>query len=114
MHLQNPFPLKVRKQYIDVWYCWNCGCNGSDIGGLEIHHIRSRISDSIFNSSCLCKLCHSKIGHSQEEEQELFAKTFKWVYNIKYKPDKNDIDFLEKNYDYLFTDELKEWLKNLN
>lgn len=114
MKLDNPFPQEVRLFYLGCWTCWICGGNGQDCGGLEIHHILGRVSSSIFNSCCLCKHCHAHIGHSQEEEQMLFAKTFKWVYNLGYKVREVDEEFLEKNFERLFTNELKQWLANLS
>jgi hypothetical protein len=111
MILRNPFPLEVRLLYLDCWTCWLCGSNGSRSGGLEIHHIMGRNSDSAFNSSCLCKGCHSHMGHSQEEEQQLFLITLEYLKRIEYVPIKKDWDFFQENYQRLNSPELQAWLK---
>src|ERR1041385_6945253 len=94
MKLKNPFSLRIRLLYMDVWSCWLCGLNGQNRGGLSIHHIRGRISASIFNSSLLCGYCHEHMGHSEEEERMIFLITLKWIYNIKYMPLPEDYEFL--------------------
>lgn len=111
MKLDNPFSQETRNFFLYQTWCDQCG---SSTGGLELHHIRGRISSSIFNSSVICLCCHKSIKHTQEEEQKLFAITFKKCYNLRYKVNENDIDFISRNYDYLFTDDLKKWLANLN
>jgi len=113
MILQNPFPLEVRLLYIDCWRCWLCGENGSRKGGLEIHHIMGRISDSAFNSSCLCKDCHSHMGHSQEEECKLFGITLEYLYDIEYKPTEKDYEFLRQNYKRLVTSDTAKRISQL-
>jgi uncharacterized protein YbaR (Trm112 family) len=112
MQLKNPFPQEVRLLYLYEWQCRLCGSNGS--GCLELHHIMGRISCSVFNSFLICPECHGNMCHSQEEEQKLFAKTFMWCYNIGYKPNHDDLKFIEENYERLFTKDLKQWLSNLN
>lgn len=108
MKLAYPFPLEVRLLYIDCWQCWLCGGNGTQDGGLEIHHICGRVSDSAFNSSCLCKKCHATMGHSQEEEQKLFLITLKYLFNKEYQPVPNDWKFLYENK-RLLSDEVLKW-----
>lgn len=110
MKLRNPFPLKVRLLYIDCWTCWQCEENGQRNGGLEIHHITGRDSDSAFNSSCLCKKCHEHIEHTQEREAELFLKTLKYLYNLQYVPIQEDFDFI-KAHPYVLTPESLQWIK---
>lgn len=110
MQLQNPFPFEVRKLYLDCWTCWICGANGQQRGGLEIHHITGRDSDSAFNSSCLCHYCHEKVLHTQEVESMLFLKTLKYLKGIEYVPIQKDLDFLREHYQRLVTPDLEKWL----
>lgn len=49
MHLDNPFSKETRELFRDVWVCWECGQNGQETGGLELHHITGRDSDSAYN-----------------------------------------------------------------
>lgn len=109
--LKYPFPLEVRKLYIDCWSCWLCGGNGTNCGGLEIHHIMGRISDSALNSSCLCKKCHSTMGHSEEEERKLFFITLKYLWDVEYQLTENDFDFLGRYHDRLMTPEITAWIQ---
>lgn len=111
--LQYPFSLIVRLLYLDCWECWICGENGAQNGGLEIHHILGRTSDSAFNSSCLCKKCHEHICHSQDEERSLFLITLKYLYSISYVPVNKDLEFLKKNHKRLVNEEISEWLRLL-
>lgn len=113
MKLANPFPLRVRLLYLDCWTCWMCEENGQRSGGLEIHHITGRDSDSAFNSSCLCKKCHTVIEHTQEREAELFLKTLKYLYNLEYEPNMDDFDFI-RSHPYLVTTEVAVWLDKLS
>jgi len=110
MKLAFPFSFEVRLLYLNCWKCWLCGENGQRKGGLEIHHILGRISDSAFNSSCLCKECHSHMGHSQEEECKLFLITLKYLYDMKYQPCEKDYDFLNKNGRRLLTKEVIKFI----
>lgn len=111
MKLSFPFPIEVRKLYLDCWKCWLCGENGQRKGGLEIHHVLGRVSDSAFNSSVLCKDCHSHMGHSQEEECKLFLITLQYLYEIDYKPKTPDYDFLFQNGGRLFTEDTRRFIK---
>jgi hypothetical protein len=83
MDLKFPFPLEVRTLFMDCWQCWECGGNGSNCGGLELHHIYGRISDSAFNASVLCKDCHNRVGHTQEEHVKFVRKTISFLYANK-------------------------------
>lgn len=109
MQLANPFPIDVRKQYLGIWACWICGRNGSDRGGLELHHIMGRISDSILNSALLCKVCHEHMNHNQAEEQYLFFLTLKFVKSIGWWLTEKDIAFMNEHKERLFSDEVIEW-----
>lgn len=111
MKLQNPFPEKVRLLYMDYWACFLCGFNGWNRGGLEIHHILGRVSDSAFNSSCLCGYCHKRIGHTKEEHQKIFYQTVQFLKKILFKPEKEDLDFLRENYSELVCEKTEKWIK---
>lgn len=113
MELRNPFSLDTRLLYLGIWYCWECGANGNDRGGLELHHIRGRISASPLNSALLCHLCHSGMNHSQEEEQRLFLKTLKYLHSIRYIFTPADMLFMEDNKERLFSTEVIEWVNSL-
>ncbi len=112
MRLENPFSEKTRELFRGVWECWECGENGTGTGGLEIHHITGRDSSSAFNASVLCKKCHEKKNHNQEEERFLFLITQKFLKAIGYIPIANDYQFIT-DHEYLVTDEYKMWLKNV-
>lgn len=112
MNLRNPFTLETRKLYIGIWYCWECGGNGTNNGGLELHHIMGRISSSAFNSALLCHGCHSKMCHSQEEEQRLFRKTLIFLFDMKYVLNDNDISFIMQNEKRLIDDETVKLLNS--
>lgn len=95
MELSHPFSNDVRSLYLDCWTCWICGGNGTNRGGLALHHIWGRVSASALNSSCLCGTCHSHIGHSLEERLGLFRKTLNYLWKLHYTLIKVDQDFLE-------------------
>jgi len=97
MKLKYDFPPKVRLLYLYHTACFLCGSNGSDCGGLEIHHILGRVSDSAFNSSCLCRCCHAKMVHNQQEHREVFAHTFEFLRSSRLRG-----DFLPTEYDWWF------------
>lgn len=75
MQLANPFPIEVRVLFMDCWTCWECGSNGQRYGGLELHHIWGRVSGSALNGAVLCKRCHDRVKHTQEERRKYFLKT---------------------------------------
>lgn len=88
--------------YFDCWRCAVCGKNGQYQGGLEIHHIKGRISSSALNSVVVCGKCHSQMGHSQEEEISLMIYTIKFLLRNNYQFHNNDISFYnryKKQYD---------------
>lgn len=96
MYLKNPFPLEVRLLYLyNSYECWDCGGNGSNSGGIELHHIWGRISASALNSAPMCKECHNKIGHTREEHQRLLRKTIYFLSSQGYKLKPIDDEFLE-------------------
>lgn len=104
MELRNPFNLYTRLLYDGIWFCWLCGGNGVNKGGLELHHIVGRDSSSPFNSALLCGECHRGMNHSQEEEQHLFFLTLRFLYSKKYKPTPYDLEFLDKYKYRLFSE----------
>lgn len=112
MKLANPFPLEVRLLYLDCWRCFLCGSNGNSRGGLSIHHIMGRVSGCAFNSSCLCGTCHETMGHSHEEEQQLFALTLQYLHAKHYSPNQHDIEFLVGNYHRLLSEQMIHWLRD--
>ncbi len=79
---------------------------------LELHHIKGRISDSAFNACVLCKECHNKIGHTQEEHIFFFRRNFEFLFLGEYVPIPNDYTFLEDNPE-LISGDFNEWLSTL-
>jgi uncharacterized CHY-type Zn-finger protein len=96
MNLRNPFSDKVRYAFLDYWECYQCGSNGNYRGGLELHHIKGRESNSALNSCILCGVCHTHIGHTQEEEIFLMRKTIRYLVRINYEFTKFDLAFYNK------------------
>ena len=97
MNLKNPFTVETRLLFMGVWSCWDCGSNGVNRGGLEIHHIVGRSSNSPLNAALVCNACHAHFNHSQEEEQRLFFKTLKFLKAIKYELTSQDMYFMRDN-----------------
>lgn len=95
MKLNYNFSNDVRNLYLGKWDCSLCGSNGTNRGGLVLHHIWGRISSSVLNSSLLCGECHSHVGHSTTEHLGLFKKTLELLWSIHYVLVKVDQDFLE-------------------
>jgi len=93
MKLKNPFTNDTRWLFFDIRYsCYICGRNNT-----ELHHIAGRVSSSPLNASVLCKVCHNKINHSEQEEIFLFKKTLLYLKKIGYNLSSKDYDFIEKN-----------------
>jgi hypothetical protein len=97
MNLQNPFSVKTRMLWMDCWECQICRSNGTESGGLELHHIEGRGSDSALNSCLVCKGCHSSLGHSQDEEETLYEEALTFLYNCEYKLTKEDLEYVKTN-----------------
>lgn len=100
MKLENPFSNETRLLFADAWMCWECGSNGNKRGGLELHHITGRDSSSPFNAAVLCKVCHEKVGHTDEEEKYYFAKTIAYLLEDKenkFKVGQREEDFLARH-----------------
>lgn len=113
MYLQYNFTDQVRKWFLGHWRCFLCGANGSDRGGLELHHILGRVSNSIFNAALVCGECHSHMGHNQSEHHELFAQAAKFIKAVGYKPDDDDMVFLRDHFAELVSSETKAWISSL-
>lgn len=108
MFLKNPFSLDTRWLFFDVRYkCFDCGSNQ----GVELHHIMGRVSSSAFNACPLCKICHEKVKHNQQEHQRLFLKTLQYLQSIVYTPKQEDLQFLKDNFRELNSPELQEYLR---
>ena len=104
MHLSNPFSEQIRFLFFDVWECWQCGSNGNGRGGLELHHIKGRESNSALNAAPLCHYCHEHMNHNSQEESFLMGKTIRFLVRINYDFDSNDLAFYnqyKKIYDTL-------------
>lgn len=87
MKLENSFGLQTRGLFLYCYSCFQCGRSGA---GLEAHHITGRDSNSAFNCCPLCKICHNKIGHTQEEEKFLTGKVIDFLSNERYQPNEKD------------------------
>lgn len=109
MKLRNNFTDKTRALYLGKWECDLCSSNQM----LEINHIRGRESNSPLNASILCRQCHEHVGHSEEEEQELFFKNLVYLKNIGYELTESDSDFMEANFSRLIerNPRIKKWLQ---
>lgn len=105
MKLKHPFPQHKRELFRDIRYkCGGCGQNGTQTGGMELHHIRGRVSGSVFNGIPLCKRCHNLVGHTFEEESAYMQKIAPYIFiQIKlgnYKIDSEDEQFLYEHKKY--------------
>jgi len=99
MKLKFPFKDNIRWFWFDYhnYKCANCGGNGENCGGLEIHHILGRVSDSILNSIYLCKKCHNEVRHTQEEHFKYLNYTKDFVEEVGYVYIQSDIIFYQNN-----------------
>lgn len=113
MQLQFPFPSEVRNLYLYKQYCCLCNSNGNERGGLELHHVLGRVSDSAFNSAVLCKVCHDHIGHSRLEHHLIFSKSFPILYTTGFKPLEKDLEFLRINWDELISPPVLLFIKQI-
>lgn len=92
MKLKNPFSLETKLLFIDHQFCMVCLSNNMP----ELHHIAGRISDSPLNAIVLCHECHSKCGHSENEEVRFFKITLKHLMRIMYTITCYDYEFIKK------------------
>jgi len=94
--MKNEFEDRVRLAFIDQWECGECGQNGCGTGGLELHHIKGRESNSALNGIVLCKSCHSHIGHSSQEENKYLEKTIRFLTKSRFGLLESDLEFYYK------------------
>ncbi len=53
------------------------------------------------------------MGHSQQEEQKLFFITIKYLFDKEYKPNENDMNFLNEYGEHLITEQVTEFINKL-
>lgn len=94
MKLAHPFSQDTRNLFLYEYSCFNCGRSDR---GLELHHIKGRISNSPLNAYLICTYCHSHANHSQEEESKYLQTTIRWLLKQGYELTKNDIEFYKTN-----------------
>jgi DNA-directed RNA polymerase subunit RPC12/RpoP len=94
MKLNNPFSQDTRNIFLYIYACFDCGRSDR---GLSLHHIKGRISNSPINAIPLCLDCHSKVGHTQDEEQRYFKLTLQFLVKEKYTYTLDDIVFYQEN-----------------
>jgi hypothetical protein len=94
MKLTNNFSNDTRNIFLYEHSCFDC--NRSD-RGLELHHIRGRISDSPLNAIPICMECHAHIGHTQEEESKYLKTALKFILTTDYKLTQKDLEFYISN-----------------
>ena len=76
MKLRNPFPEEVRLLFLYVYACFDCGRSDR---GLELHHITGRNDNSKENAFPICKVCHEKVKHNNEEHKKYKQITKEWL-----------------------------------
>jgi len=96
MKLRNNFSDLTRALYIqpvnpDDEYCWICKSNQS----CELHHILGRVSNSPFNSCCLCRKCHE--NYTKLDKGKLLRMAIKFCLREQYTPTEKDIKFYRDN-----------------
>lgn len=102
MKLRNNFTEKSRLLFLDLEYtCSMCLGNGIDSGGMSLHHILGREYKSPYNASPLCGKCHKiadnkSVNGLSELEIKLLNYTKRYLDKIGYRPDKEDMSFLEE------------------
>lgn len=98
MKLKNPFTAHTRELFYDARYtCFMCGSNGQGRGGMELHHITGRQSNSALNAAPLCKTCHGKVGHTDEEHKKLFERNLVYLKRRNYRFVEKDFSHIRKN-----------------
>ena len=104
--LKNPFSEKTRELF-DMWgYCYDWEDWRSDADCL--HHILTRVSNSPYNACPLNNFRNHQPEwrkwlsplSSQEVRSKYLIKTKNYLDSIWYKPNKKDIEFLEKYKQY--------------
>jgi hypothetical protein len=94
--MRNEFDSQTRLIFFDLWECWLCGQNGEGRGGLELHHIKGRESNSALNAAPLCHYCHEHMNHNDKEEKDLMARTVRFLVRICYNFNEDDLAFYAK------------------
>ncbi len=94
MKLQNSFSEDTRNLFLYEYSCWLTGRSDK---GLELHHIRGRISNSPLNAYLISSEAHAHIGHTQEEESKFLKQTLRWLLKQQYELTKKDIEFYNQN-----------------
>ena len=90
MKLENPFTENTRNLFLYEYSCFNCGRSDR---GLELHHILGRQSANPLNAIPLCLVCHSKAGHSFEEESKYLQLTLKFLVKNEFEFKPEHIEF---------------------
>jgi len=90
MKLSNPFSEQTRNIFLYVYSCMDCSRSDR---GLQLHHITGRTSDSPLNAIPLCLDCHSKCGHSFDEESTYLQITMRFLLREHYSLNEEDINF---------------------
>ena len=92
--LLNPFSVKTRELFVDIYGCFGCGRSDR---GLQAHHISKRISPSPYNLAPLCWVCHLEGNiHTPEIEQKYLRKTKEYLDKIGYIATLKDLEFLSR------------------
>ncbi len=112
MQLANPFKTATRELFRDCWECWECHENGQRTGGLELHHITGRDSNSPLNGAILCKGCHAHAKHTREEEAKYTETTMWYLHRKGYRLTDYDINHLT-SHPWLLAPKLVNWLDSL-
>lgn len=107
---KNKFTDEQRKEFAFVKNCFDCG----KAGGLELHHIFGRVSNSVFNAYPICRKCHQKGSVGSWEQSKLkFLDIFEFLHKEGYKPNKKDMVFLEDTIGQMhLEDQIKKILNN--
>lgn len=67
MKLRNPFSEETRLLFLYVYACFDCGRSDR---GVELHHITGRNDNSPTNAFPICRVCHVKVKHNDEEHKK--------------------------------------------
>lgn len=94
MNLRNAFSQDTRNLFLYEHSCWLTGRSDK---GLELHHIRGRVSNSPLNAYLINPEAHSHLGHTQEEEAKFLQHTLRWLLRQGYELTKKDIEFYNTN-----------------
>ena len=76
MKLRNQFSQETRLLFLYVYSCFDCGRSDQ---GLELHHITGRNDSKATNAFPICRVCHVKVKHNDEEHKRYKSITKKWL-----------------------------------